>query len=199
MRRTRARCQRDARPGGTGASLAHGPYQKHLIGVDELSDQGGRDGVEEVEVVDEQHEWSGDSQVAEDGAEVGHDGDQVALPAVVGIRRQQVSEGAEGHRRRSLGGGRPSDLASGSIGHGEALVGQPRLAHAGRTMDHEAVGAGVAERGREEVELLMAAHQRPLQGQRLVAGGRVIHGGTGRAGSRPAGRAPGRRCDEAAQ
>jgi hypothetical protein len=126
-----------------------------------------------VEVVDEQHQRAVRGLLAQHRADLGHDGDQVA-PLVGDAGRQQVGEGAERHRTGSLRGRGPGDVPTGTIGQGEALVGQPGLAHTGRSVDDEPVRPGIGQGGREQVELVVPAHQRPLQRQcstRATAGG----------------------------
>ena len=140
----------------------HGGDEEDEIGVDELADQRRRRAVEQVEVVDEQHERAVAGLVEEDRAHRGDHGDEIA-PLVGDPGGQQVGQRAERHLTRSFGRRGPGDVASGVVGEGQALVGQAGLAHAGRSVDHEAVGPWVGERREEQLELVVPADERPLQ------------------------------------
>ena len=154
----------------------HGRDQEEQVGVDELADQRGGRAVEEVEVVDEQHQRSGAGLVLEHGADLGHDRHQVAA-LVAQPGRQEVGQRAERDLARALRRRGPGHVAAGLVGEGQALVGQAGLADARRPVDDEAVGPRVGERVGEQLELLVAAHEGPLQrGAGPRGGGRASPG-----------------------
>ena len=149
--------------GREAASRPHGGHQEHQVGVDELGHERGRRDVEQVEVVDEQHQRAPAALVLQHGPQLGHDRHQVD-PLGADARRQQVGQRPQRRRLGPLGGRGPGHVAAVLVGEGQALVGQAGLAHPGRAVDHEAVGPGVAEAGGEQVELLVPPDQRPLEG-----------------------------------
>jgi len=64
-------------------------------------------------------------------------------------------------RRRGAG-----DTPPEHHGSRQALVGEAGLADASRSVDDETVGAGIGQRGFEQVEVLVPTDQRPLQRRR---------------------------------
>ena len=112
MRRTRARCHSESNPGGRVASVRAVATQEHQVGVDQLPDQGGGRGVEQVEIVDEQHQRTGGGLFAQHEPDLGHDRDQVAT-LVGDARREEVGQGPEGHRGGTLGGRGPGHAPAG--------------------------------------------------------------------------------------
>ena len=140
----------------------HGGDQEEQVGVDELAHQRGGGAVEEVQVVDEEHERSGAGLVLEHRADLRHHRHQVAT-LVAQPGRQEVGQRAERHLARTLRRRGPGHVAAGLVGEGQALVGQAGLADARRPVDDEAVGPRVGERVGEQLELLVAADEGPLQ------------------------------------
>ena len=170
-RRTRARCHRASRPGGTLAAVRTVPTRKTRSAstswpsrVADVMSSRGRSSTNST---------SGPVLVAQHGAHLGHHRHQVALVGQPG--RQEVGQGAEGDGARALGGRGPGHVAAGPVGEGQALVGQAGLADAGGAVDDEAVGAGVVQRGGEEIELFVAADEGPLQRKGAARVGRGAH------------------------
>ena len=78
MRRTRARCHRESRTCGRTSPVADGGDEEHEAGIDELAEHGRRRGVDEVGVVDEQHERAALHLCAQNVADLRDDRDEVA-------------------------------------------------------------------------------------------------------------------------
>ncbi len=120
--------------------------------------------VEQVEVVDEQHE----AVVAGHPAQLGASAVEQSGPLVVADpepadqrRRQEVSKRAERDRRHRLvsdGAGRRTAC---TLGAAQRLLGQARLAHAGRAVDHHAARRAGAVVAVDRIQLGRAAGERP--------------------------------------
>ena len=123
------------------ASRADRPDEEHGAGDDQRHQHGHRRVVEQVEVVDEQHQAVVAGQPAELGAcRVEQGGALVVADAEVvdERRRQEVGEGAE---RDRLGGGMtdgPLDVAPGALGEPQRLLGEAGLADAGGPVEDDA-------------------------------------------------------------
>ncbi len=150
-------------------AVAHRPDEEQQVGVEQLPDERRRRGVEQVHVVDEEHHPTVLALFEEHRTDLRHHLDEIG-PFVADAGWQQVGERPERDHRQALGRRRPRHVATPGIGHGEALVGEAGLAHAGQSVDHEPVGAGLVQGRAEQLDLLVATDQRPLQGNAPVRG-----------------------------
>ena len=157
-----------------GLAVADGGNEEHETGIDELAEHRRRSGVNEVGVVDEQHQRTALYLRAQDVADLRDDRDEVAaLRGEAGW--QERRQDAERNTARTLRRRGPGDGSALAVGDRQTLIGQARLSDARRAVDHEAVGARIAEGRREQVDLFVSTYQRPLQRQRGLADGGAGH------------------------
>ena len=174
-------------PGRQRLPGAHGADEEHQIGVDQLAQEGGRRAVEELEVVDEQDQGTVGSLLEQHRADLGHDGHQVG--ALVGdARRQEVGQRTERDALESLVAVARATLRprrSAKARHWSARRVLPRRPTRGsRTRGPDRRPASL-----EQLQFLVAAHERPLQRHRWA--GHALRAGCGhrrrpyRAGTTP--------------
>ena len=157
-RRTRARCHSAStcRPGG--AVRPHGGHQEQQVGIDQLAQQRRRRDVEQVKVVDEQHQRA-------PAALVGQHGPISDTIATRSTRSAPMPAGS----RASAPVPRPASSwrwprPRGRAGRRGRDTGRPGgSCPPGGAVDHEAVACAVVEAGREQLELLVPADQWPLE------------------------------------
>ena len=121
-------------------------------------ERGGRR-VEQLPVVDAEHDRPAGRALLEGGPGAPH---QLERAAAVAGAREQRGECAERHRRGALRRLHPRGMAARLAGGGHGVAGDAGLADAGRGGDHDAGRAGRAQPG-DALELRVAPDQRPFQ------------------------------------
>ena len=144
------------------SSPAHRPDEEDEVGVDELTDERGRRRVEQVEVIDEEHERPVRGLVGQDLADLGHR----PLTSRTAGRRDRRAAGGPARRAGPPGspaGRRPGHVAARPSAHREALVGRARSCRRRPARDDEQPWARGPRGSREQLDLLVATDEGPLQ------------------------------------
>jgi hypothetical protein len=144
----------------------HADDRERLAGGNQLMHQRGRGVVEQVPVVDAQHQAAPrgalDHRVPGPRQQLG------ALRQAPVVDRKQGRERAEGDRARRAGRSDPLDRTALRRRELGGLGGQPRLAHAGRPGEHDATRRAARERIADQPQLGVAPGERPAHARSLI-------------------------------
>ena len=120
-------------------------------------DDGGRDRIQEVGVVDDEEKWTVGGLDHDGGGGRAHGVDSLAKSTEPGGQKRR--QRAERDRRGRPGRQHRHDGETRGCGEGLAFLGQPALAHARFTDDDQPGVAGLGQRAGGDGELVVATHQ----------------------------------------